>query len=529
MRPQQRQILDWFVSNWDNKRFFLVDAPPGVGKSAIAASVAEAAGRSYHLTSTRALQDQYMGMFPWMRTVKGQGNYDCNVNRIFTVNTAPCIADQGLKARCMETSNCSYYNARDEAIRSDAMITSYHYYLMAVECGPLRDRGDASLRRDVMVCDEAHELDAILAEFLSFTIVPEELKREHGIDVASDEVIDADSALAFMTGKVGPVLSSYEELLERVMQLAIRASGGNHNRISPNAAVQMRDLVAKRDRLDRLNKKLLRFTTYGKVDPDEWLITRADDRTVVSPLVSRPGFSDYMRHYTDKMVLMSASLGDPKQLMEDLGIDPEDACSISVDTPFDPAKSPVHAIPMLRLSIKDIDDSLKHVVDAIELVMDSHPTEKGIIHAGNYKIANAILERVSRKNSWRLLGRQPDQKRGQSNEELLEAHAETSSPTVLVSPSMHTGVDLKGDLSRFQVIVKLPWPNLTDPRVAKKATSQRWYANEMIKRLVQSSGRSTRDMDDHSSTYILDEGFLRVWRSWAGIMPVWFKERVIFG
>jgi hypothetical protein len=49
---------------------------------------------------------------------------------------------------------------------------------------------------------------------------------------------------------------------------------------------------------------------------------------------------------------------------------------------------------------------------------------------------------------------------------------------------------------------------------------------EMVKKLVQASGRSTRDFDDHSVTYILDAGFTTAWRQWHSIMPDWFKERV---
>ena len=533
-RPQQIEVINWLEKHWDTKKFFLIDAPPGVGKSAIAVATAKAAGSSYFLTSTKALQDQYLKTFPWLKSIKGKGNYECDVNVMFKVNTAPCLAKPELKAKCLDESRCSYYNDRDAAIKfSKHMVTSYSYQLMAIECGPLKDRTDRTLVRNLMVCDEAHEMDSIIADFLGFEIDPEELQKDHGLD-ASELLSSKDldkTVNSILKQKIDPMLSSYENMLERIMNSAIKASGGNFDRLSPNAAKQMHDLVAKRDRLDRLSKRLGRYCENRAGTKDEWLVTKSGKKIIFSPLIGRIGFIEYLSQYADKVILMSASLGDPEQLISELGIPKDQAVSIRVGTPFDPTKSPVFVIPMLKLSAKTIDASLPGVVDAINVILDSHPNEKGIIHAGNYKITSAILNGISSTLAHRLIGKHQFTRgqRQKSNEELIEEHVEDLRPTVLVSPSMHTGVDLAGDLSRFQVIVKLPWMNLIDPRVAKKSEDGNWYSNEMIKKLVQASGRSTRNIDDHSQTYILDEGFIRVWNSSKDIFPNWFKERIIFG
>lgn len=527
-REEQIRVLKHIENNW-NKKYFLVDAPPGVGKSAIAMSIARSAGRSYFLTSTKLLQDQYQSAFSIMKTLKGKSNYTCDINNAFKTNAAPCISNKQLKASCIESSRCSYYNARDAALLSDHMITSYAYHLMSAECGPLKDRTDRSLRRNVVICDEAHELDSILADFLGFEIDKKTIKIKHGIDIS--DFYDDDPILNIsdiFTTRIIPTLNEYDRQLELLVSKAIDECGGLASRVSSHYASQISEIVFKRDDLDRLSKRVQRVLDDRAGHMDDWLITKSDGKIIFSPLVGRVGFNDYISIFGEKIILMSASLGDPEQMMDELGIPSEETAFIRVGTPFDANKSPIYSVPMLKLSIRDIDRSIDTMIEAVETILDTHPDQKGIIHAGNYKITSAILNRVSKKHSWRLIGKEKNNVyRSSSNEDLLRVHRNNPKQTVLVSPSMHTGVDLVDDLSRFQIIVKLPWPNLTDPRVEKKSKTQKWYANEMIKKLIQSTGRSTRTIDDHCETYILDHGFNRVWDNWNHIMPEWFKERII--
>jgi ATP-dependent DNA helicase DinG len=45
-------------------------------------------------------------------------------------------------------------------------------------------------------------------------------------------------------------------------------------------------------------------------------------------------------------------------------------------------------------------------------------------------------------------------------DEVIAEHVNSTKPNVLISPSLYTGLDLKDDLSRFQIIVKVPYPDL---------------------------------------------------------------------
>ena len=117
---------------------------------------------------------------------------------------------------------------------------------------------------------------------------------------------------------------------------------------------------------------------------------------------------------------------------------------------------------------------------------------------------------------------------GESNESLLKYHVTSDKPTVLVSPSLMAGVDLHDDLSRFQIIVKLPYISLADERVKRKMNkNKKWYTCKMLRNLIQECGRSTRNDKDWSVTYILDNAFETTMRYNKNMLPKSFQNRIV--
>ena len=107
---------------------------------------------------------------------------------------------------------------------------------------------------------------------------------------------------------------------------------------------------------------------------------------------------------------------------------------------------------------------------------------------------------------------------------MLQKHISSKEPTVLLSPSMTEGVDLRGEYSRFQVICKVPYPFLGDKLVKKRMNKWKgWYPLQTAKAVVQSVGRSVRSSDDHAVTYILDSD----WDRFIGRNKKFFPEDFI--
>jgi hypothetical protein len=112
-------------------------------------------------------------------------------------------------------------------------------------------------------------------------------------------------------------------------------------------------------------------------------------------------------------------------------------------------------------------------------------------------------------------------------DEVIAEHVNNTKPTVLISPSLHTGLDLKDDLSRFQIITKVPYPSIGDRWInEKRKTNGQWYIWQTALRLVQGYGRSIRSEEDYAVTYVLDSAFGPfVWKN-KNILPDWFIQAI---
>jgi Rad3-related DNA helicase len=165
-----------------------------------------------------------------------------------------------------------------------------------------------------------------------------------------------------------------------------------------------------------------------------------------------------------------------------------------------------------------MDKTLPILCNFIEEILKMHPEEKGIIHATNFKIAEYIRANVKNK---RLIV----QDRGADRGILLQHHIESIEPSVIVSPSMTEGVDLKDDLSRFQIFCKLPFPPLTDEMVKRKLEIEpKFYPYTTSQVIMQAVGRSIRNEKDYAVTYILDSCADDFFNKNSNYFPKSFRE-----
>ena len=173
-----------------------------------------------------------------------------------------------------------------------------------------------------------------------------------------------------------------------------------------------------------------------------------------------------------------------------------------------------------NLKLQEVKTKISRAVDDL---MALHRNHKGIIHTTSYKQLNFIKENISQANKRRLLETDPEIPR----EEVISEHANSIKPTVLISPSLHLGLDLKDDLSRFQIITKVPYPDLGDRWInEKRKIYEQWYIWQTALRLVQAYGRSIRSKEDWAKTYVLDSAFLHFVRKNKNILPNWFIQAI---
>tara|TARA_R100000664_G_C2686940_1_gene92607 strand:- start:20 stop:676 length:657 start_codon:yes stop_codon:yes gene_type:complete len=213
---------------------------------------------------------------------------------------------------------------------------------------------------------------------------------------------------------------------------------------------------------------------------------------------------------------MSATILNKDAFCDNLGIAREEAAFISIPSPFPVTNRLVHYFPVGKMSAREIDNTLPKLVEIVREIIKQHKGQKGIVHCHSYKIANFLKKKLRSKNI--LIHN------SENRDEILLKHETSRSPTVLLSPSMSEGVDLKGDLSRFQILCKVPYPYLGDPIVKKRMNKRSsWYPLQTAKTIVQSVGRSVRSMDDQAVTYILDQDWSRFFSRNKHFFPDDFK------
>jgi Rad3-related DNA helicase len=193
-------------------------------------------------------------------------------------------------------------------------------------------------------------------------------------------------------------------------------------------------------------------------------------------------------------------------------------------SPFPLARRPIVYRPVGALSRETLAELEPAVFAEVASILAAHPRDKGLIHVPSYaageRLVRALAERAPVDHRRLVVVESAVAK-----PRALDLHRASPFPTVLVSPSLREGVDLPDDELRFQIITKMPYPDLGDPwTAARQARDHRWYALETAKALVQAYGRSCRHAEDHGVTYVLDGQFSRFLTRYRPLLPPWFLD-----
>ncbi|MBA2858658.1 Rad3-related DNA helicase [Methanococcus maripaludis] len=228
----------------------------------------------------------------------------------------------------------------------------------------------------------------------------------------------------------------------------------------------------------------------------------------------------------DFYILSSATLS--KQHMKDLGFNEKDYAVVSVPASFPVKNRPLKVITEFNMNYENLNkkDYFKKTVEKLDLILKNHENERGIIHVSSNKLMNDIFKTSVHKN--RMIN-------VTSNGNLIDGiesidsglyYHEKKNNSVLISPSLHTGVDFKDDKARFQIIFKVPFLAGDEQVSARRRKDPNWYFGKAVTQMIQSYGRTTRSVDDYSVTYILDKRALHYLKN-DNFTPDWVKEAVI--
>tara|TARA_R100001129_G_scaffold181511_1_gene160898 strand:- start:2425 stop:4059 length:1635 start_codon:yes stop_codon:yes gene_type:complete len=513
----------------DGYKFVVCNAPTGSGKSFISKTVSNSAretskefrelisnylayrrahggGYAYEdhcdeeqsfgctaLTITKALQDQYKGLFDDVEVLKGKSNYQCAVDDKFTVELAPCLHLPKFKEECWSKNICPYYEQRNKALVSSFNTLNYNMFFSLP---------DHLKKRQFLICDEAAELEDQLVKEFSCAVNFDMLKSFH-IQVRPFYSKNNIQVLKWINNLIIDLNDKIEELKDVV----------NTTKKNNKYIISIKNNLIS---LRNLHSKLSLICDTWK--ESEYIFETSKKGITFMPLKVN-NLSNHLFKYADKVILMSATIIDPNNFCKSLGIDKFKY--VEAESSFKAENAPIYCNTKFKLNYHNLKRNLPKVVDQIQEICNFHKNDKGIIHTHNNTITSHLSDNLTNK---RFLIREP----GVRNEMILEQHTLNNDPTVLISPSMSHGVDLKDNLARFQIIVKAPYLPTKDKRIERLMKEDfDWYTNKMLCSLIQSCGRGVRSHKDHCITYILDGAIVESVVNNKHKLPKYFIDRFL--
>jgi Rad3-related DNA helicase len=432
----------------------------------------ESPSSAFILTITKSLQQQYQELFSDIFVLKGKNNYCCDVDNNFSAENAPCLFSNKLKQSCFEENRCPYYMARNNALADICPILNYRVFF---------NLPDFLKRRDIFICDEASGIEDELVSKYTLNLSYDFLKSEN-INFKKFLSDSEKDALYWLQDVMLQVDKNCEDLKNTL----------NDNNL--NSKNYIKD-VSRLSKLNKINSSLMEVVeNWGECS---YLIEKKDKECVVFAPYNIKPIAKKIFNCANKVLLMSATISNPEEYAKSLGI--TDYEYFEGKSSFDAKKSPIYCSSKYKLSYTNMEKNLPHVLDIALTICEKHKNEKGVIHTHTNFIAENFKRKV--KDNKRFLIKDNIM----SNELLLNEHKNNPEPTILVSPSLDTGISLDDELGRFQIIIKSPYLPLGSKRVKKIfEKNAKHYSMKMLDKLIQMSGRCTRSKTDYSITYILD-------------------------
>ena len=531
-RPKQRETMmaameKLFLDDYDN---LIIDAPTGVGKSAINVALARSQESAYYVTPQKSLREQLLAdsvLSKHYNGLKGRRDYTCGVTGN---NCKECKINQDPELSCRDYNQCNYWSAKEKAMYSDIAILTFAYLIVDGNIPEYVHGNDGNERlsfqdeRELVIVDECHSLEQQVASlFAGFKISPWILPAEvyEGLltHVSMDDVdihTDVRAELEELYDRCEAYIAEYGEAEE--MQNEVQDCKKMHTKLEW--------LFTEVDEYDRawvVNMEKTKFSgRWQKV-------------MEMKPVHVDHFLKNFVWSRGKKRILSTATMpyrDKPEFWCTRIGLDPDRTHVIHVGMPFPKENRPIHTKSMIAEMSNGGDK--KHwpeIMAKLDELSNFHTNQKGLIHTASYNRAKKVYE-SAKTGKWGNLKGNVVLHEGDHDADDVIAKWQNSNQDLLVTPSMTEGVDLDGDKCRWQALIKVPFPYPGDSRVNYLLNEQPeigwpWYWETTANQIIQSAGRAVRSRDDYANYYVLDESFKKVQSKVA--FPEWFEEAIDVG
>lgn len=481
-------VDDYFGFSLDgNGRFLLGDftVTHNTGKSAIAMALARRYRSAYVATLTKNLQDQYLNDPAFkdydLAPLKGKGAYRCTALRKKGSCHQGAIYYNG---KCPSGEDCPYQVAKREALKSSVCVANYHSIIY-----------NELPTRPLLVLDEGHDIEDVLLDYVSLAIRLDKLPAGTAPLPRNPEGLEA--------------WWSWLVVLKDALNVKAYTTGDTNERA---------ELGERVERIERVISAKSRA---------EWIVDLDGDKKgfKLQPVTAAP-FGNILFGTGERVLLMSATILNPSALCESVGIDGRVAEYVSEPCMFPAENRPIRVFDLdMRFDARD--ESWAAMVGIVGDILRFHQKDKGLILAPSRALLDYLkvnLEQQDRVTAARLILAS-----GEERQAAYEGHLRSKTATVLCAPGMWEGIDLRDDLSRFQIICGLPRPYWGSARVRARAKLHYWwYEWKTMAKTVQGLGRSVRSERDSATSYVLDRAFrVHMQRTRDNLIPQWMRDAVL--
>lgn len=645
IRPKQREVLEEICDAFNyGYKVIVLEAPTGFGKSPVSMCVARTLGSSYTCSATKELQTQYVNDFPFLRSVKGMGNFTCLVREDFalsdnyrcgkcgyaarydecrhkSVGYGPCRnSDQAgyahIKIGCpkcedkctgskfhsgcryrtyqedysvlnrntvnevvfidnlhleeyrqwykstgeinadgeigyswMHLNNlekdkirgenqyqpCPYYDQLNRGLVASHSIFNYANFLIF-----LRMKNNSNMilpQKELLILDEGHLIENQIVEQVGISITRRTLQKYIPTYLLDNATLDYSSSMEQWLKFLRDLYQLLQDSIPTMRSEEIKIDAYNDLKrlkqvieeitLTPDNWIV--SAIGREGDNDQWKRRQRHIWNGNDITNSNQKDVQFQNETVESNKIMRVEFKplDVSRYCKglfercSKTLIMSATILDIHAFCRNVGLDRDSIKFVQAGSDFPIENRPIYQLDTAYLNFKTLglETTQRAIANAVGRIMSLHKNDKGIIHATSYAQVRFIEKYISDNNKRRLIYTDPERPR----EEVTTEHFRSTRPSVLISPSLHTGLDLKDERSRFQILVKVPYPSKGDKWIsAKMERDPAWYNWQTKLRIVQAYGRSVRSKDDWAKTYVLDSAFGSFIRK--NRLPGWFME-----
>lgn len=526
-----KEVNDVFA---EGKSLVILEAPVGSGKSAIAVALARAVGNikeegvggAHILTPRKSLQDQYFEDFSkYISLMKGRAAYPCTIDApprqyvaiqkaikegrvtppghgVDSCGDGPCKNNTEIYNLCTNDRPCPYNLAMDIALQSDIVVHNLHSFIFQSSFSGKFNK------RELLIIDEAHEIEATIRDFISKKIILKTFFSE-------DKIRELKTLDDWKTFLLSEALVPVETDKDRNLKL--------NDKTYKSQKDEYLEKVAYITSSDRFTAGFsVNYTAIQPWPPSPVNKTPYIELEFVPHHIGSAARS-MLFDYGTKVLLMSGTIYNKDVFCKNLGINPKLAHFIRVGSSFPAENRPIYLKPKYQVNTSHAKwvENFPELIEKINSISEIFKKEKGLIHAPSYVAAEQLKNGLN--NPRIITHNQLD------FQNKLEEFYLRQDNAIFVSPVCQQGVDFKDSRARFQIIIRVPYQSTASKFVEDKVKEDfPWYNHQALTVFGQQLGRVNRSENDYGATFLIDDRFNSFISRNSKLLPKWVKDAMIW-